>query len=69
MLVVADVDRVAGAAVDGFGAAVVVFGVDVAVGLVVVGRAGSSAVGSGGATRGCCPEPNRKPTTVPGAGL
>ena len=25
-------------------------------------------VGAGGATRGCCPDPKRKPTTVPGAG-
>ena len=68
VLVVADVDRVAGAAVDGFGAAVVLFGVDVAEGLAV-GAGWLVAVGSGGATRGCWPDPKRKPTTVPGPGL
>ena len=70
VLVVADVDRVAGAAVDGFGAAVVLFGVDVAEGLAVgAGWLVAVAVGSGGATRGCWPDPKRNPTTVPGAGL
>ena len=53
----------------GLGADVVFLGVDVVLGFVVVGAGWLVAVGFGGATRGCCPEPNRKPTTVPGAGL
>ena len=48
----------------GLGAEVVGFGfvvVFVGVGVLVL-------VAAGGAMRGCCPEPNRKPTTEPGAG-
>jgi cell division transport system permease protein len=36
--------------------------------VVLVGSGPLVAVGSGGSVRGCWPEPNRKPTTVPGAG-
>jgi hypothetical protein len=46
----------------------VFFGVDVAFGLVVVGAGALVALGAGGATRGCWPDPKRNPTTVPGAG-
>jgi len=47
-----------------FGAAVVRSG-----SLVAFGGAGSLVFGgAGGAIRGCCPEPKRNPTTVPGAG-
>jgi hypothetical protein len=62
--------------------AVVVRGVAVALGDVVlvrgfvvrvevtgVGLGALVAVGAGGDVRGGCPEPNRNPTTVPGAGL
>ena len=66
--VVDDVDPVVVVAAVGLGADVVFFGVDVARGFVV-GAGWLVAVGSGGATRGCCPEPKRNPTTVPGAGL
>lgn len=53
----------------GFGAAVVGFGAAVVgLGAAVVGFGVLVAVFSGGATRGFWPEPNRKPTTVPGAG-
>lgn len=44
-------------------------GSEVALGLLVVGAGLLVAVGAGGATRGCWPDPNRNPTTVPGAGL
>ena len=43
-------------------------GVDVAEGFAV-GAGWLVAGGSGGATRGCWPDPKRKPTTVPGPGL
>ena len=58
---VGDVAEVFG--VVGFGADVVDLGLAVVVvfGVLV-------AAGAGGAVRGCWPEPNRKPTTVPGAG-
>lgn len=52
-----------GAVVRGFG-----FGVAFTVGLGV-GFGVATAVLAGGADRGFCPEPNRNPTTVPGAGL
>ena len=69
VFVVDEVDPAVVLAAVGLGADVVVLGADVALGFVVVGAGWLVAVGSGGATRGCCPEPNRKPTTVPGAGL
>lgn len=61
---------VLGAAVVGRGAVVrgLGFGVAFTVGLGV-GFGVVTAVFAGGADRGFCPEPNRKPTTVPGAGL
>lgn len=49
----------------GFGAAVVGFGF----GAVFVGVGVLVLVAAGGAMPGCWPEPNRKPTTEPGAGL
>jgi hypothetical protein len=52
----------------GLGAVVVLRGVDVARGLLVVGAGLLVTAAAGGATRGCCPDPKRKPTTVPGAG-
>jgi len=55
-------------ALEGLGAAVVFFVVEVALGLVV-GAGWLVALGAGGATRGCWPDPKRNPTTVPGAGL
>ena len=69
VFVVDEVDPAVVLAAVGLGADVVFLGADVALGFVVVGAGWLVAVGSGGATRGCCPEPNRKPTTVPGAGL
>ena len=36
--------------------------------VVFVGAGSLVFVGAGGAMRGCCPEPKRNPTTVPGAG-
>jgi hypothetical protein len=36
--------------------------------VVFVGAGSLVFVGAGGATLGCCPEPKRNPTTVPGAG-
>jgi hypothetical protein len=68
VFVVDEVDPAVVLAALGLGAEVVFLGADVARGWVVVGAGWLVAVGSGGATRGCCPEPNRKPTTVPGAG-
>ncbi|MGL4175580.1 MAG: hypothetical protein ACRCSN_05835 [Dermatophilaceae bacterium] len=45
-------------------------GRDVAVGGGgVAGFGVEVAVAAGGAARGCCPEPNRQPSTVPGLGL
>ena len=76
--VVGDVDRgVASVTLVGLVAGLDFFvGAEVARGLLVVG-AGFLVVGAGllvaaaagGATRGCCPDPKRNPTTVPGAGL
>ena len=57
-----------GAEVVVFGAEVVVLGADVVAGLLVVATGALVAGGAGGATLGCCPEPNRKPTTVPEPG-
>ena len=50
----------------GFGAAVVGFGLGF--GTVFVGVGALVLVAAGGAMPGCWPEPNRKPTTEPGAG-
>ena len=56
---------VAGALGDvGLGAAVVGFGL----GVVLVGAGVLVFGGAGGATPGCCPDPKRKPTTVPDGG-
>lgn len=49
----------------GLGADVVFVGFGVG---FLVGTGVLVLVGAGGATRGCCPDPKRKPTTVPGAG-
>ena len=51
-----------------FGADVVFVGRGLLVVLLGVGVLVLAGAGAGGATRGCCPDPNRKPTTVPGAG-
>jgi len=48
------------------GADVVVRGADVVFGVVVAGA--DVAAGAGGAIRGCWPEPNRKPMTLPAGG-
>ena len=56
----------------GFGLVVgglVVGGLGVGFGVVLVGAGALVLVGAGGAMPGCCPEPNRNPTTEPGAGL
>lgn len=53
-----------------FGAEVVALGAEVVgFGAAVVGLGLLVALGAGGAMPGCPPEPNLKPTTVPGAGL
>ena len=68
VLVLGALVLVFGAEVVTLGADVVAFGAEVAAGLVAVAAGALVADGAGGATRGCCPEPNRNPTTVPAPG-
>ena len=53
----------------GFGLGFVVGGFGAGLGVVFVGAGALVFGGAGGAMPGCCPEPNRNPTTEPGAGL
>ena len=67
----AGVDEVAvvpGLGAAGLGAVVAGLGLGFGLGGAVVGAGALVFVGAGGAMPGCCPEPNRKPTTEPGAG-